>query len=170
MRTVWLILAIACTTADSGGGADDGATTPPPTGSGECREDANCAGYYCFAPGEPNCPVEQSCYGGTFCATNETCLGADPAFDSCADSVCRPNCDGDGDCRAGAETCEGEICTPIACDAGFSCEDHETCVPGAALHGCVRDACAGDSECGGGFCVKGACYAEPGACGMLAEN
>jgi hypothetical protein len=167
MRFLWLVCALACgdTGGDSGGGTT---TTPPPTGS--CRETADCPGAYCFSPGEPNCPLEQSCNGVT-CPTGESCLPADPAFDSCADSVCRPDCADDLSCRDG-EFCDPSSahCTPIPCSSGFLCAAHESCVPGEALHGCVRAVCAADAECGGGFCVKGACYGDLGACGMQAEN
>lgn len=162
-RWVLLLLALA------GGCAGDGSTP----GDG-CRSDADCdggGGSYCFAPGEPNCPVEQSCEG-VGCDPGQVCLPADPAVDACATAVCRDRCTDDAGCRTGVETCDvpsGE-CRPIPCDAGFACDVHETCVPGAPLHGCVRDGCTDDAGCAGGACVKDACYPRLGACGEQATN
>lgn len=161
MRLLALLVLVACA---------DGS---PTTDVGGCRSTDDCgeAGEYCFAPGEPNCPVLQAC-DGTTCPTGQLCLPADPAFDTCATSVCRDGCAEDGDCRAGVETCDvaSGACRPVSCDAGFACGTHEACVPGAPVHGCVRDTCADDAACAGGACVKGACYDAPGTCGYQAEN
>lgn len=169
MRTALLLLLVGCT----------GASTDKASGSGDsaaagCRSADDCAdssGGTCFSPGEPNCPVEQSC-AGTTCPTDQLCLPADPAFDACAESVCRDTCADDAGCRAGVETCEVATgaCRPIPCDAGFACAAHETCVPGGPAHGCVRDTCPDDGACAGGYCVKGACYDALGSCGFQAEN
>jgi hypothetical protein len=168
-----LLLALGCN-----GGNRDGSGTGTSNGSGGatssgCATDADCrnSGEVCFYPGQPNCPVDFSC-SPEYCATDEWCSPADPAFPICGDSECRPHCVDDGGCRSGAETCSAAsgTCVPIPCDGGFACASHETCVPGGPVHGCVRDACAGDADCAGGFCVESKCYDDPGRCGYEARN
>ncbi len=169
MRALGVLLLVACTGTSTS--KDSGSDH---SGSVGCRTTDDClgsSGEYCFAPGEPNCPVLQSC-DGTTCPTDQLCLPADPVFEPCADAVCRDACADDAGCRAGVETCDvtSGACRPIPCDAGFACAAHEACVPGAPLHGCVRDACADDAACAGGRCVKGSCYDALGTCGFQAEN
>ena len=163
----WFALALVGACTGSGGGGDTGGLP-----SGQCREDGDCAnGESCFSPAEDNCPVEQTCDAAS-CGSGSVCTPADPAFDSCADAVCRPICSSDADCRVGAETCDpvGGACVPVSCDAGYACAAHETCTPGAPLHGCVRDACAADADCGGGVCVEGGCFDVAGFCSFAEVN
>ncbi len=172
---LWMAWLAACTDGGTVGGKDSGSVGGKDSGTatiGACATQEECpSGEYCFAPGEPNCPVEQSCLGSG-CPTGQWCAIADPAFPVCGDSECRDLCTDDAGCRAGAETCDlaSGNCVAIRCDAGFACAPHESCVAAAPVHGCVRDTCADDAACADGRCVKGECHDTLGFCSMQAEN
>lgn len=133
--------------------------------AGECRTGDDCGeGLVCERPDAPlGCGVPPA-YGCDDCGADQYC-----AFDpsDCGSYTCHDACDGDVGC-SDDEVCDpaSRQCAPRSCEAGFRCAPDEVCDPsgGADAHGCAHPACDGDGDCGGGFCVAGACFAEPGQC------
>ncbi len=171
-----LLLGTGCTTTP--GGADTDADTGAPTGhvlaAGECRDHPDCGdtGESCFTEDDPWCGTcedpEITCTTADDCADGEVC---EPELLQCpctaADTswTCVPRCTADS-CAAG-ERCDEDsgLCALVHCSEGGGCsEPFHSCVAEAAGTGCVRDACTVDTDCGEGWCVRGACFPEPGFC------
>lgn len=161
---MFLLLLLACPSA------------PPTDDTGEavfpaCRDDADCTdGSSCFAPGACNVgdyedPVDE-CIPGSPCSDGSVCqwvpaeCGVDTWY-QCVDSCASRGCDEGWQCDVGTG-----LCSPWSCADGYTCPEHTSCDPGAdeGDHGCVRDSCAVDADCGGGFCVGARCYDSLGSC------
>lgn len=143
--------------------------SPSPTDTG-CRDDADCAdGRSCWAPDACNvgdyedppdeCVPGEPCGDGWVCAlVPETC-GVGP-HQVCVEPCPARACADDERCDEVTGLCGAWMCTD-----GYSCPPYTHCDPsGDARSGCVRDVCADDADCAGGFCVDGTCHATPGTC------
>jgi hypothetical protein len=111
-------------------------------------------------------PPIATCITALDCTAPDVCVFFTPPC-SCGGpaSECRPSC-GTAGCAAD-ETCDGStgLCAPTPCTAGYACPSHTTCgSAGGDEHGCVRDTCTVDSDCGCGACVEGRCYDDFGVC------
>jgi hypothetical protein len=168
---MWIALLLACGAplADT----SDAPTIPVDSGvgapldPGSCRASADCSGQECLAPGEQSCPsLVAECVYDSDCGTDAYCGAPDPEYDDCKQTVCRAHCDSDINCRAGSEVCDvgTRRCVLQACEDGYACPMYTTCVTSPGGHGCQRDACAADADCGVGVCVDGGCYDQPGTC------
>lgn len=161
-----LILLLACTAGgpDSSGGDDSAVLFPA------CRTDADCTdGSSCWVPGSCNVGDYESppdaCAGSGDCGEGLVCQ---PIAESCgvaAHTECVTSCVTAG-CPDGERCDEASgVCGTWSCADGFTCPAHTTCQPGFGdRNDCLRDLCSTDAECGGGACVKGACYDELGTC------
>ncbi len=188
---VWIVL--GCGSGEgggSGGDADadtdtdadtDGDTDADTDGdtdsSDDCRSDEDCQDLgmseFCAPPGTgPGCGIpceeERLCEGDVDCAVGEACaeyLGNCCFAGSPLSSRCQPRCT-EASCETGTRCPTSGVCEPVPCDEGYDCEAHTTCGASGAGddHGCVRDACTDDADCGAGACVLGGCYEGPGTC------
>lgn len=161
MRHLMLMLILGCGGADS---APDGA----------CREHADCDSEEqesCFTQDDVWCgaceDAEIGCEQPGDCGDGEVCASTPLACpcDVEASTACVPRCTAEA-CGAG-ETCDDDsgLCVVTPCtDSGDACPAFHDCVPGGPGDGCVRAVCSADADCGEGYCVRGACYAEPGFC------
>jgi hypothetical protein len=170
--------------AGSDAGIDAGPCAPrdPPSGAG-CHTDAECDSttfQMCYAPGTgPGCPL--CVHAMHLCASDADCppeAYCESYIDPCShpgfcgngsdvtSTRCSPRCTASS-CAAG-EQCETDgRCTPIPCVGGYVCPAHTVChdLAGGDAHGCVRDSCGLDSDCGcGGACLGGSCYDTLGTC------
>ncbi|MCC7539287.1 MAG: hypothetical protein IT379_23895 [Deltaproteobacteria bacterium] len=161
----------------SGCGDDDGGGTSGGLSEGQCRADDDCASRpsfeTCAWPGAPwGCGVP--CMAQRLCSSDADCTEGDACEEyvgSCCtaaepSSWCVARCSATS-CAAD-ETCDGRLCVPRSCDAGFACPAHTTCAAtdaSADAHGCVRARCERDADCSDdGYCVLGSCHAAPGEC------
>lgn len=150
----------------------------PPFASGDCRGTSDCtSAMTCRAPGEPpacgTCvPPIATCVTSADCTAPDVCVFFTPPC-SCGGpaSECRPSCVTAG-CPAD-EMCDGETgaCVPRSCTSGYTCPSHTTCMESKSQdeHGCVRDNCSTDADCGCGACVEGLCYDDFGTCEFLPD-
>jgi len=135
--------------------------------SRDCSVESLCpsnAGTFCHRPGQSmgcgmcqNPPIEDTCATDAECQPGSIC---EPLPCACAgQNVCVPGCAADTECGAAevcgaAGRCEATPCEPeAACPANFACEGGR----------CLRLVCTASDGCTG-WCVEGACYAEPGNC------
>ena len=168
----WLLLACG---DNAGSGTPDAANDAGPDGplgliEGQCRESADCAFNQsaCFVPGESiGCGacenVKSNCDGDAICdpvGTGNIC--ADVACACSPATICVAGC-GETGCGEGM-ACNATTarCSAAACDANTPCPNSFTCSNGE----CGRTTCSDDAPCGGGYCVKGSCYAMPGTCSL----
>jgi hypothetical protein len=167
------------------GGVDAGPCTPrpPPSGTG-CHTNADCDATrfeMCYAPGASvGCPIcvppMRTCATDADCASTDYCdsyvdpctprtgfcnPSGDPTSTRCAPRCTATSC-GDG------FTCGTDgRCTAISCMSGYTCPAHMHCgdLAGGDAHGCFRDSCSTDADCGcGAACLMGGCYETLGAC------
>lgn len=150
----------------------------PPFASDDCRADGDCTGgMTCLRPDEPlgcgACMVAvELCAASTDCTGTDVCVFFTPPC-SCGGraSECRPTCTIAG--CAVDETCDtgSGLCAPTHCSAGYACPSHTRCMESKSqdAHGCVRDGCTADADCGCGACVEGLCYDGFGACTFLPD-
>ncbi len=172
------------------GTVDAGPCAPhaPVTGTG-CHVSSECSPSrfeMCFAPGAstgcgPCVPALRTCASDGDCPSTDRCdsyvdpctrvgfcgTGSDPTSTRCVPRCTVDPSTGASSCGPG-DQCETDgRCTPIPCIAGYVCPSHTTChdVAGGDAHGCVRNACAFDADCGcGGACLSGSCYDTLGSC------
>jgi len=166
--------------------------SPRPTDlpTGRCRRAADCnpnfqiclepGGYLgcgiCYSDGAIDANFER-------CTSDTDCNGTDPmqiceplgrAAQTCSPcggegsvKVCLRGCESDASCADG-EVCDAQRCRASSCSANADCPRTHQCsraADGSAR--CSRRSCANDSECGGGYCVEGACYDTAGRCHAL---
>lgn len=168
---------------DAGVDAGPCAPLPPPSGVG-CHVSSDCDPTrfeMCYAPGASTgcgicvtamrtCATDADCASTDFCQSYvDPCThvgfcgtGSDPTSTRCV-----PRCTA-STCAAG-ETCGTDgRCSPIPCvGGGYACPAHTHCgdTAGGDAHGCFRDSCAFDADCGcGAACLSGSCYGTLGAC------
>lgn len=160
------------TTGDASSSGDASTGGPP---DGACRGDADCDDREfesCFAPDEANCGAcqipdvpcsdQSECDVGLLCVPFVAPCACDPFAMQCVPIVM---CESDADCQA-TELCDEGSCAAKTCDQQmFDCPQFFDCVPDSEpTDHCVRHPCAADDECGGGFCVEGACFDSLGEC------
>lgn len=129
----------------------------------ECQTDSNCGtGRVCKLGGCGEAVCVEGC-PTKGCANYEECASGRCVLKACDLADALP-------CGAGME-CKSSngaaaTCTPISCDAGFSCPPTWDCAPGPTSdpHGCFQRVCRDSSDCACGFCVSGRCEATPGYC------
>lgn len=167
-----------CPDAGPDGAMLDAFVCMPPFASDDCRDDGDCTGAMtCLRPGESlGCgacmvPVEL-CTASTDCSGTDVCVFFTPPCSCGGDaSECRPTCVTAG--CAPDETCDAGsgLCAPTHCSAGYTCPSHTQCMESKSQdeHGCVRDSCTADADCGCGACVEGLCYDDFGACTFLPD-
>ena len=124
-----------------------------PEGSGMCYrpgQDVGCG--ICQSPPEgATCDSDGACNAGEIC---------EPLRCACAgERTCVPGCGADSPCGEGQQCGASGRCVALACGAEGACPPNFRCDGG----GCLRQACTASESCDG-FCVLGACYAEPGFC------
>jgi len=137
-------------------------------------------------------PCGAPCQQFEECASDADCRGETPLclsyLDDCCQigeyvsTLCAPVCTDDAACGQGRR-CRGDGrgCEVIPCDQGSVCPEHTECRPaestqpvceayewdcraGEREHGCIRQACQSDVDCGALFCVCGRCYESLGTC------
>ena len=178
------------TDADATDSNDSAETASGCRTSSECsRQDESCRPPLQASAYNPLCGID--CQVQVECATNEDCDAATPLClrylgDCCYASgtpsfACAAACTDNAQCGEGKRCRADQVgCEPIPCNAGFACPAHTTCHPevmvGAPIcltascnpleleHGCVRQTCTSDSDCGGGFCVDERCFDTLGDC------
>lgn len=136
-----------------------------------CHDSRECEdGARCLAPGEHRgcgfCqPFESDCEQDSDCEDGSICTAVQAAQCPCETvKICQPGCDSDASCQEGQQCrasgrCGPQRCAPEPCPALFNCQPVE-----GFGDGCVRQFCAQDSDCGGSFCVNGACHEALGTC------
>ena len=155
----------------------------PLTEQPACRTDADCSPSFaiCVEPGgfagcgfcfdhQPECDADDDCGAG-----NRVCGPVGYSADTCACdptvSVCKPGCNGDGDCAVGESCSAHRRCVAIACDDIGACPAHFSCIsPAEAITGeCRRTECSSDTDCAAdaGFCVSNKCHPRPGHCAII---
>jgi len=161
---------------------------PPASGTG-CHVSSECDSTrfeMCYAPGTSTgcgicvtpmhlCASDADCAATDFCESYvHPCshVGGCGAGSDLTSTRCSPRCtvdptSGASSCAAG-EACQSSgRCTPVSCVGGYVCPSHTTChdSAGGDAHGCVRDTCALDGDCGcGAACIAGRCYDTLGTC------
>jgi hypothetical protein len=145
----------------SSGDGTSGSTGSTGSGSGSSGEQPSCGdmcmgNYGCGTEAQatcgdllntPHCESDSACPGG-YCHACDTGV-----------SICASSCTGNGDC-VGWESCTAGRCTPLACTSDASCPANFECTNAKT---CARKSCGSDSDCAG-YCVLGACEADPGYC------
>lgn len=148
-----------------------------PETDGGCRTSPDCdvIGGLCVEPGgfvgcgicldiPDECAFDGDCEGEAICGPlgREACSSCDgmPIL------ACQPGCSSDDDCETGSACGENHHCSPVRCLGDEACPPLFACLlpPDSRTGECRRRACAGDPNCGDGYCVKGACYEELGRC------
>ena len=129
--------AIACRTSADCGGFDAGAGQP-----------VDCFGPYAGCGGIEACTVDSDCSAGLVCTIK---VATDPLScrTPCADDdACPPTyaCTTDGHCQARTSD---------------NCPTYLKTTPGG---NCEAQACTGDSDCPGGYCVDTSCAGHLGVC------
>ncbi len=160
--------------------------------SSECGQSGHyfCRAPLATSAFEETCGV--ACRDNQDCASDANCPGEAPLclsyLDDCcnigdfASTLCAPACTADAACGEGRRCrSDGRGCETIPCDQGWACPVHTACRPAEASqpmcdayeedcgageleHGCIRQACQTDAECGGGVCVYGKCFEQLGTC------
>jgi hypothetical protein len=162
-------------------------SSPDNCGTGRrCRTDGTCeviscnegnacsAGYRCNAASAKadlqGCePVP--CDAGHTCPQDTRCnLGSSraDAF-GCEYLPCNDGhtCPQDTRCNLGSSRADAFGCEYLPCNDGYTCPENTRCTvaaPAALSHGCTAMPCTSDGDCNCGYCVNGACYANPGTC------
>jgi hypothetical protein len=168
---------------DAGTDAGPCAPHPPPSGTG-CHTSAECNATnfeMCYAPGaSQGCPVcvppTRQCASDADCASTAYCNQyvnpCTPASGFCNPSgdrtstECVPRCTATS-CGDGFTCLSTGRCSAISCMNGYTCPTHMHCgdLAGGDEHGCFRDSCSFDADCGcGAACLMGYCYDTLGAC------
>ncbi len=159
--------------------ASDGGSCAPVETATSCRSDGDCRAAFeqCLAPGEfGGCGICMEpmalCVSSADCSGTDVCVTYRPLCTCGGDaSECRPRCT-ETSCEAG-ESCNASsgLCGPTSCTDGYACPAETECVPAsdrADEHGCERNACTTDGQCGcGGACVDGLCFPALGTCSAL---
>ncbi len=180
-------------TLDSGGNATGVVTSaffvpsatfscrpPAPTesscfdGDAETPEQACAATEQCFAPDEENIGVCQmfddcnteafACGSGSVCETYSDPTSCSGTAYRCVEDcrvVDEPLCDAPAVCNESNGLCKVPSCLVV----DGICDRFHECQPDGS---CARVACSTSDDCDCGYCVNGACYAEPGTCQMPA--
>lgn len=171
---------------DAGIPLDAGPCAPRPPATGTpCRTTGDCNTTHfemCYAPGAspPGCGIcvmaMHTCVTDADCASTDYCESyrepcAVPGLCGNGSDVtstrCVPRCSASS-CGAGESCGTDGRCTPVSCvGGGYTCPAHTTCgdTAGGDAHGCHRDACTVDADCGcGGACLMGLCYDTLGTC------
>lgn len=139
-----------------------------------CREQADCClGQSCVSPNEPApCGIcvrnPHECDENSPCPSGQVCAVAPPLPCSSCDPdparVCVDPCSV-GTCGEGSHCAPSGACEANTCATDFACAAFMDCRPdGGDAHGCALRACAQDSDCAAGVCVKGTCAASVGTC------
>jgi hypothetical protein len=115
-------------------------------------------GQECVAPGQsPGCGTPPlPCTSDLDCGTGAVC-----EMTACG-AACIPACTANS-CPTG-EVCSNQHCRPQPCDGGHACPQYFVCALAQSSSQCLRQTCAADKDCSGGFCVDGACYGGLGVC------
>ena len=144
-----------------------------PLGEGECRTEADCSdGTSCYDEDDPfygDCEgAERACEGDGECGEGNVCAeyqNDHPCNPGELSTRCVAACLDNAACLDGeqCDTATGH-CVIWACADGYTCPTYFSCTPDTEGTGCARDTCTDDAGCGEGWCVDGACFAEPGFC------
>lgn len=153
---------VSCLGPNAGTGACGGGACPA-----GCRSASDCSGgQECVAPGaSPGCGVcrPSDCTTDAQCASGQVCDQA-PCVCTGSGRACIPACKSAADCGEGQSCTATHHCVPTPCSGASQCPMYFACVftPGGGQ--CTRRTCASDAECGGGWCVDGACWGALGSC------
>lgn len=163
------------------------APAPPPSGT-PCHTSADCDPSrfeMCFAPGAslgcgPCVPPERVCTSDADCVLADGRVGICESYvNPCShpfacgagadvtSTRCIPRCTTDASCGAGMRCNPDGTCRALSCMEGYVCPMFTHCgdLPGGDAHGCVRQSCSVDGDCGcGGACLTGSCFDTLGAC------
>lgn len=163
------------------------APAPPPSGA-PCHSSADCDSSrfeMCYAPGaSPGCgpcvPPTRTCATDADCVLGDGSTGICQSYvDPCShpfacgaggdltSTRCIPRCTTDASCGEGMHCNADGTCRAQTCMEGYVCPMFTQCgdLAGGDAHGCVRQSCSVDGDCGcGGACLTGSCFDTLGAC------
>lgn len=153
------------TPAPDGSAATSTSGTPASTSA--CRSATDCpstpyVSAICSGPISPAslCARFPSCSSDSDCSRDGDVCSTGPgaqAEGGDGGPACRPPCTSNDDCNYW-EACQPDgKCQALSCD---QCPSYLACTQGA----CGPKACGQDSECLGGYCVDGTCFATLGTC------
>lgn len=167
--------------------AAEGADAPdvPPVEPGRCRTDADCDSgrtpSFCAPPDAPQtCGIcfrpERTCGTDADCASTPEAPVCAPSRTPClcepGVGECMPRCDAAGTtqaCDPVTQQCDGAtgLCVTRRCARPEDCPVNFRCGLDADPATCGRMACSWDPDCDVGWCVRGACYDQPGTCDFM---
>ncbi len=164
-----------CTTSPDSCGTDQRCGSDGTCGPIPCTEGDACAsGWRCNA-GSPNadrqgcepipCTEGSTCAAGFRCAPGTT--GAD--LFGCVKLRCDEGyaCPAGSRCNVASPRADERGCEYVPCKDGYDCPENTRCTepaPASTSHGCTTLSCKSDGDCDCGYCVGGACSANPGTC------
>lgn len=148
----------------------DGTCEPIP-----CTEGNACAANHRCNVGSAKADTQgcepTPCTEGYVCPSNLRCdpAGARADVNGCAPIPCDAGhtCPTDTRCSVGSSRADVFGCEYVPCSEGYVCPENTRCTvtaPAAQSHGCTAMTCNSDGDCDCGYCVNGACSADPGTC------
>jgi hypothetical protein len=148
----------------------DGVCTVIPCGEGNaCHAGYRCNGASASADKQGCEPIP--CNEGNPCTADRRCALGSLAADvfGCEPLPCDAGyaCRADYRCSVGSARADSHGCELVPCADGYACPENTRCTvatPAANDHGCTTMACQSDRDCDCGYCVNGACSADPGTC------